>query len=136
MDSILETPIKQFEDHFHVNALGVVVLFQAFYGLLKASKEPKFIPISSASGSLTAFMASPITANAYGTSKAALNFVARRIHFENDWLGAYSILSARWALTEIIVAVCLPLDPGPVDTDMCMFCLRVSVLDLLISCMP
>ncbi|KAF8901121.1 hypothetical protein CPB85DRAFT_1256457 [Mucidula mucida] len=90
----------QFEDHFHVNALGVVVLFQAFYGLLKASKEPKFIPISSSSGSITVSMGFPVATNAYGVSKIALNFIARRIHFENDWL------------------VCFPLDPGPVDTDM------------------
>ncbi|KAF9035354.1 NAD(P)-binding protein [Hymenopellis radicata] len=98
--TILETPLEEFEDHFPANAVGVVVLFQTLYGLLKSSKAPKFIPISSVAGSLTASMSLPATANTYGVSKAALDYIARRTHFENDRL------------------VCFPLDPGPVDTDM------------------
>lgn len=36
----------------------------------------------------------------YATSKAALNWMTRKIHFENEWLVAF------------------PLTPGPVKTDM------------------
>lgn len=28
---------------------------------------------------------------AYGASKAALNWATRKIHFENDWLGAWFV---------------------------------------------
>ncbi|KAF9473666.1 NAD(P)-binding protein [Pholiota conissans] len=94
-------PVKSFEDHFSVNVLGPIVLFQAFRDLLKASAQPRFIAITSTAGSieliptLNSFDLGP-----YGTSKAALNWVIRKIHFENDWLIAY------------------PQCPGSVDTDM------------------
>lgn len=33
----------------------------------------------------------PIPAAAYGASKAAINYITRKIHFENDWLIAFFI---------------------------------------------
>jgi norsolorinic acid ketoreductase len=42
----------------------------------------------------------PFPATALGISKAALNFLVRKIHFENDWLVAF------------------PLHPGFVQTEM------------------
>jgi NAD(P)-dependent dehydrogenase (short-subunit alcohol dehydrogenase family) len=41
-----------------------------------------------------------ITMGGYGASKAALNSLTRKIHFENEWLVAF------------------PLNPGPVATEM------------------
>ncbi|KAF9024456.1 NAD(P)-binding protein [Hymenopellis radicata] len=90
LGTVLETPVDQFRDHFEVNAVGVAVLFQALYNLLKSSKEPNF----------TAFIQMPAGMACYGASKAALNYIVRRIHFENEWL------------------ICFPLAPGIVDTDM------------------
>ncbi|KAF8172738.1 NAD(P)-binding protein [Pholiota molesta] len=87
----VETPVDKFQEHFSVNVLGPVVLFQSFSGVLKASPLPRFIPISRGPGMDIA---------AYGASKAALNFVTRKIHFENEWLIAF------------------PQCPGPVETDM------------------
>ncbi|KAJ3501770.1 hypothetical protein NLJ89_g9192 [Agrocybe chaxingu] len=92
--------IDALRKHFEVNATGVIVLFQAVLPLLEASKStPKFIPISSGGGSLTAFIDQRFEVTAYGASKAALNYITRRIHFENDWLVAF------------------PLSPGVVKTD-------------------
>jgi NAD(P)-dependent dehydrogenase (short-subunit alcohol dehydrogenase family) len=91
-----------------VNTVGVLALFQATYPLLKASTPaPKFVPISSGAGSVamsgtipmynTPYVpASPMGVRAahascvgrYGTSKAALNFVTRKLRAENDGLGA------------------------------------------------
>lgn len=89
MGTVLETPPDVLQEHFNINAAGSLIIFQATYHLLKAStKLPKFIPISSGVGSLTAYISAPMGNSAYGVSKAALNYLARKIHFENDWLSA------------------------------------------------
>ncbi|KAE9397828.1 NAD(P)-binding protein [Gymnopus androsaceus JB14] len=96
-----DTPPEVVRTHFETNVIGNLVVFQAMLPLLKASKNPKFIPLSSIGGSLTAFTISmPLGMTAYAMSKAALNVLARRIHFENEWI------------------VCFPLSPGAVETDM------------------
>ncbi|KAF8623181.1 hypothetical protein AX17_007506 [Amanita inopinata Kibby_2008] len=96
-----ETPVENMRGAFEVNALGPFILFQAVYDLLKASKKsPRFVSVSSAAASITSFALAPIGIGAYGSSKIAGNYVARRIHAENDWIIAF------------------PLAPGMVDTDM------------------
>lgn len=74
-----------------VNVAGILVLYQAFAPLLKKSAEPKFIPFTSGLGSLTEYIGMPAQLAAYGTSKAALNWITRRIHFENDWISKMSL---------------------------------------------
>jgi NAD(P)-dependent dehydrogenase (short-subunit alcohol dehydrogenase family) len=69
-----------------INVIGTLMLFQAAYPLLKAStSSPKFIPISSAAGSITDVTTSPGLV-AYGSSKAAENYLARKLHFEHEEL--------------------------------------------------
>jgi NAD(P)-dependent dehydrogenase (short-subunit alcohol dehydrogenase family) len=73
-----------------VNVNGALVLFQATYPLLKASTStPKFIGISSMGGSIEIGSAMPLKGLAYGASKAALNYVIRKLHHENDGLSAF-----------------------------------------------
>ncbi|KAK0444527.1 NAD(P)-binding protein [Desarmillaria tabescens] len=100
MGSALDTPPSALREHFEINTTGILVLFQSLANLLRKSATPKFIPISSAAASLTAYIELPAGYTCYGASKAALNYIARKIHFENDWL------------------VCFPLAPGIVKTDM------------------
>jgi NAD(P)-dependent dehydrogenase (short-subunit alcohol dehydrogenase family) len=70
---------------------GPLVLFQATYPLLKASTStPKFIAISSVGGSIEIGGAMTMKGIAYGASKAALNFVIRKLHHENDGLSGCS----------------------------------------------
>ncbi|KAF9482909.1 NAD(P)-binding protein [Pholiota conissans] len=97
---IHETTIETYKEHFSVNTIGPIVLFQAFRDLLKASPLPRFIPISSGAGSIAMIESTPVETSAYSMSKAALNWVTRKIHYENEWLVAY------------------PQCPGAVDTDM------------------
>ncbi|KXN87625.1 Norsolorinic acid ketoreductase, partial [Leucoagaricus sp. SymC.cos] len=87
-----------------INVTGVLTLFQTFIPLLQKSKAPKFIPFTSAVASLTAYIDLPAGYACYGTSKVALNYLARRIHFENKWI------------------TCFPLSPGIVKTDMAIAC--------------
>jgi norsolorinic acid ketoreductase len=94
------TPISTVEEHFRVNTLGPLILFQALYPLLKERQTRKFIIISSTAGSITDMM--PIPALAYGASKAATNFIARKLHSEH--------------LAEGFVI--FPVHPGWVRTDM------------------
>ncbi|KAF8182654.1 hypothetical protein BJ912DRAFT_977418 [Pholiota molesta] len=100
MGPVSEIPLEELQGHFNVNVGSVLVLFQTMCPLLKRSEYPKFIPITSAAASLTAYMDIPIEYTCYGVSKVALNWLARKIHFENPWL------------------ICFPLSPGVVSTDM------------------
>ena len=55
--------------------------------LLKKSAAPRFITISTVVGCIGGIMVTlPVGSVAYGASKAALNWVTRKIHFENEWL--------------------------------------------------
>jgi len=70
-------------EHVDVNVNGPVRLFQATLPLLRAAKQPKFVVISSAVSTITNAEYIPYTVTSYGASKAALNFLLRRIHIEN-----------------------------------------------------
>ncbi|KAH9478242.1 putative oxidoreductase C24B10.20 [Psilocybe cubensis] len=98
---VSEVSVKDFEEHFHVNTTGPIVLFQSMLSLLKKSISPRFISVSSIGGCIGMGLV-PTQAGAicYGASKAALNWATRKIHFENDWLVAF------------------PLSPGGISTDM------------------
>ncbi|KAF9465515.1 hypothetical protein BDZ94DRAFT_1214692 [Collybia nuda] len=101
MGPAAETPISEMRAHLEINATGTLVLFQAVYSLLKAStSSPRFIPMTSGAASLTEFISLPFGYTCYGASKTAVNYISRKIHFENEWL------------------ICFPLAPGIVDTDM------------------
>lgn len=92
--TIAETLSDVLRDHFNTNTIGPVLLFQAVKPLLQASRngKPVFVAISSVIGSMgfqEAFVGFPSKFSPYGASKAALNWVVRRIHFEEPWLTAY-----------------------------------------------
>ncbi|PPQ80882.1 hypothetical protein CVT25_001891 [Psilocybe cyanescens] len=100
---VSEVVAKDLEEHFHVNVTGPIVLFQSVLSLLKKSANPRFISVSSVGGCIGTGMGIVSTQAGgicYGSTKAALNWATRKIHFENDWLVAF------------------PLSPGAVDTDM------------------
>ena len=82
-------------DHFAVNVWAPVRLFQAALPLLRRSAAPKFVVVSSVAGlhgfmvRLMAILQGPVAA--YGASKAMVNFLVRRIHFEEPELTAFAI---------------------------------------------
>lgn len=89
-----ETPLSTVREHFEVNAIGSLSLFQESWPLLKESKKeggPVFLAISTGVASMTAMEKIPMQATAYGMSKAALNYAVRKIHFENPGLVAFVI---------------------------------------------
>ncbi|ORY32826.1 hypothetical protein BCR39DRAFT_557389 [Naematelia encephala] len=83
---------------YYVNIRGVVVLFQAVLPLLPKSTG-KFIVISSGAGTINKPEMGP-GQGAYAMSKAAINFVVRKMHFENpDYLIAG--FSPGWVKTDM-----------------------------------
>ncbi|RDW80591.1 hypothetical protein BP5796_05289 [Coleophoma crateriformis] len=89
-DSALKTLISELRVDFEVNTLGPIKLFQAAYPLLqKSQRGPKFIYISSSTGSIELKLEYPILA--YGVSKAAANFFVRTLHFEHEDLVAVAL---------------------------------------------
>jgi NAD(P)-dependent dehydrogenase (short-subunit alcohol dehydrogenase family) len=84
---VLDQTLESMKNHFHVNVLGPMALIQATYPLLKASTStPKFIPISSMSGSIALGTQFPMPQTEYGTSKAALNWMTKKLWTENEGL--------------------------------------------------
>lgn len=106
-----ETPANELRDHFEVNTVGVLLVFQATWPLLKLSSNPTFVAISTGVASLGDMDKLPLQATAYGISKIALNYLIRKIHFENPELTAF------------------PLNPGWVQTDMGNLGARSSGMD-------
>ncbi|KAF4628346.1 hypothetical protein G7Y89_g9807 [Cudoniella acicularis] len=97
-----DVDIEELKQHYLINSIAPLVLFQAALPLLKASKSPKFVTISSALGSIAAMENIPLPSAVYGSSKAALNFTTRKIHQEEgDWgLVAFSVHPG-WLKTEL-----------------------------------
>jgi NAD(P)-dependent dehydrogenase (short-subunit alcohol dehydrogenase family) len=118
---VLESSQENMLHHFTVNVLGPMVLIQATYPLLKASTNtPKFIPISSGSGSIALGTQFPLPRVEYGTSKAALNWLTKKLWIENEGLGGYmhSLMLTSLNIPCVSFAVAVPIHPGMVDTDM------------------
>jgi norsolorinic acid ketoreductase len=96
----VSTPAESMLEHFKVNALGPLVLFQAVWPLLEKAKTPKFITIGTPVGSITEIENFPLPSMAYGSSKAALHFITRKLHFEHPTLTSY-VLAPGWVKTEM-----------------------------------
>lgn len=86
--------MKDFRQFFEVNTYSVMRLFTAVFPLLKAAADrngtPKFVGISTIASRISKVEENvPFLLGAYGASKAAVNYIVRRAHAENDWLQAF-----------------------------------------------
>ena len=98
---VRDVTAEDIRQHIEINVIGTVWLFQAVLPLLeKSTQTPRFVGISSSVASIGGMQLRPFPNASYGTSKAALNFMIRKIHFEHTSLTAF------------------PVDPGWVQTDM------------------
>ncbi|KAJ7626881.1 NAD(P)-binding protein, partial [Roridomyces roridus] len=94
------TPVSQFKEHWEVNTLGVIVLFQSAQDLLLASPTgaPVFALISTAVSSISQFFNA--TVSPYGSSKAAANFIVKALDAENPKLISLAIHPG-WVATDM-----------------------------------
>ena len=88
-DKIADVDPAQVQEHFSINALGSLVLFQAVLPLLQKASQPKFVLLGSPMGSIGDMR--PLPMDAYGVSKAAAHYIVRKIHFENEELIAFAV---------------------------------------------
>ncbi|KAJ7634475.1 hypothetical protein FB45DRAFT_977621 [Roridomyces roridus] len=97
---LVKTPLEEYKEHWEVNTLGTVVLFQAAHELLFASttKAPIFAYISTGMASMGRFAGA--NGSVYGSSKAAANFIIKALDAENPTLIAFAI-SPGWAATDM-----------------------------------
>ena len=81
------------KEHFNVNTIGPLLLFQATLPLLKeaAHGSGKYVGVSSPIGSIGGMEQRPYPMTAYGVSKAALNWLVRKIHFENEDIISFAL---------------------------------------------
>ena len=80
-----EASAETIAEHFEINSLAPILLYQATQELLNALiQTPKFFFISSSIGSNALQDHYPLPVLAYGISKSALNWATSRIHREED----------------------------------------------------
>lgn len=70
-------------EHYNVNALAPLVLFQVTRPLLEKSDRSTFVVISSIAGSSGSAARVPIPFGGYGQSKAAVNHIFAKLASEN-----------------------------------------------------
>ena len=89
LEPVLPTSAQEMRDHFNVNTVVPLVLFQASWPLLQAAEWPMFFGISSSIGGIAEMV--PLPGLAYGASKAAVNYLARKLHFEHEGLVSVAV---------------------------------------------
>jgi len=99
---VIDVKASDIAEHVKVNTIGPVLLFQAVLPLLSNSKNPnpRFIGISSVAGSIGDMEKSMVPNSAYGTSKAALNYVLLKMHYEHENITVVP-LHPGWVQTEL-----------------------------------
>jgi norsolorinic acid ketoreductase len=90
--SVVDTPAAAIAEHISVNSISPLILFQTTWPLLKLSSNPRFVLISSIVGSVHEVPnTSGFASVAYGMSKAAGNYLLRKLGAENTALSVIAI---------------------------------------------
>ncbi|KAJ4328085.1 hypothetical protein N0V84_001453 [Fusarium piperis] len=92
-----DTPTDNLRAAFEINTIGPLTVFQGLWPLLQKSAAPKVIKITSSVGCIT-IQEGP--GGAYGPSKAALNWLTRALHMQNEGLVAVA-LHPGWVQTRM-----------------------------------
>ncbi|KPM43902.1 hypothetical protein AK830_g2584 [Neonectria ditissima] len=97
MTVAVETTAADLRLAFETNTIGPLVVFQALWPLLQNSAAPKLINVTSSVGCIAEQEA---PGGAYGPSKAALNWLTRALHMQNERLVAVA-LHPGWVQTRM-----------------------------------
>ena len=83
--------IEDFRKSYQVNTFSPLLLFQATWPLLEKSKAPKFIGITTSVATIGKMGDWPVPTGVYGSSKAAMNYIVKKMHHENENLVAFVV---------------------------------------------
>ncbi|KAM0518055.1 hypothetical protein ACHAPE_004457 [Trichoderma viride] len=95
---ISDIPLDQLTSHVAINTVAPIALLQATKTLLRNATNPKFVVISSSMGSITDIVTQFF--GAYGASKAAVNYLMRMVHLEEEWLTSM-VICPGWTQTDM-----------------------------------
>ncbi|KAM0443808.1 hypothetical protein ACHAO4_010390 [Trichoderma viride] len=95
---ISDIPLDQLTSHVAINTVAPIALLQATKPLLRKATNPKFVVISSSMGSITDIVTDLF--GAYGASKAAVNYLMRMVHLEEEWLTSM-VICPGWTQTDM-----------------------------------
>jgi NAD(P)-dependent dehydrogenase (short-subunit alcohol dehydrogenase family) len=84
----LDIPTDDLRSAFEINTIGPLTVVQGLWPLLQKSSAPKVVNVSSSVGCITYH---EVVAGAYGPSKAALNWLTRALHLQNEGLIAFAL---------------------------------------------
>ncbi|KAF2166701.1 hypothetical protein M409DRAFT_36665, partial [Zasmidium cellare ATCC 36951] len=85
---VRESTFEGLLEHYQVNTVGTVMLYQATRTLLLESKNPRFIVTSGSGGSISQQDKIRVPLAEYGPSRAAVNWLFRKVHFEEERIAA------------------------------------------------
>ncbi|EWZ29450.1 uncharacterized protein FOBCDRAFT_265778 [Fusarium oxysporum Fo47] len=85
---VLDIPADDLRSALEINTIGPLTLVQGIWPLLQKSSAPKVVNVSSSVGCITYH---EVVAGAYGPSKAALNWLTRALHLQNQGLVAFAL---------------------------------------------
>ncbi|KAH8660155.1 aflatoxin biosynthesis ketoreductase nor-1 [Xylariales sp. PMI_506] len=88
---VLEVKAADVRQTMNVNLVSAILLFQAFEPLLARSANARVIFVSTAIASLALQRSLPYKGTSYGSSKAALNFLASRVAIEHPNITAVAV---------------------------------------------
>ncbi|EGU72246.1 hypothetical protein FOPG_10656 [Fusarium oxysporum f. sp. conglutinans race 2 54008] len=85
---VLDIPTDDLRSAFEINTIGPLTVVQGLWPLLQKSPAPKVVNVSSSVGCITYH---EVVAGAYGPSKAALNWLMRALHLQDEGLVAFAL---------------------------------------------
>ncbi|KAL1685665.1 hypothetical protein GGG16DRAFT_129261 [Schizophyllum commune] len=87
MQPLLGVSPESMREHYDVNVIGTLVLFQAAYPPMKTSPTRKFIVIGAHGGAITTGPEYGVLLGPYAVTKAAVHYLAKKLQFENEDFG-------------------------------------------------
>ncbi|KAL1759861.1 hypothetical protein FB107DRAFT_287335 [Schizophyllum commune] len=87
MQPLLGVSPESMREHYDVNVIGTLILFQAAYPLMKTSPTRKFIVIGAHGGAITTGPEYGVLLGPYAVTKAAVHYLAKKLQFENEDFG-------------------------------------------------
>ncbi|KAL1712950.1 hypothetical protein EV715DRAFT_277617 [Schizophyllum commune] len=87
MQPLLGVSPESMREHYDVNVIGTLILFQAAYPLMKTSPTRKFIVIGAHGGAITTGPEYGVMLGPYAVTKAAVHYLAKKLQFENEDFG-------------------------------------------------